>query len=38
MIGMPNSAETTVCSVGFQPTIKLNGTNNRPVWFHSGVP
>ena len=31
MIGMPNSAEITVCSVGFQPIMKLKGTNNRPV-------
>ena len=30
MIGMPNSAEITVCSVGFQPTMKLSGRNNRP--------
>ena len=29
MIGMPNSAEITVCSVGFQPTMKLSGRNNR---------
>ena len=38
MIGMPNSAEITVCSVGFKPTMKLSGRNNRPVCFHTGDP
>ena len=37
MIGMPNSAEITVCSVGFQPTMKFSGRNNRSVWFRTGV-
>ena len=25
-------------SVGFQPTVKLSGRNNRPVWLHTAIP